>query len=55
MEHRHTDFSFEVSLGFAAVALAALAAIEFWMGLTLFDQASLTMPGLVHAFVTSAL
>ena len=55
MEHLHTDLSFEVSLGLAALALAALAAIEFWMGLTLFHQAYLTRPGLVHAFVTSLL
>ena len=55
MDSLHSDISVHISIAMAAAVVGLLTAVEFWMGLRLLHQVSLSLPGIVHAFVTPSL
>ena len=55
MDTLHSDISIGISIATAAAVVAVLATVELWMGLHLLHRVSLSLPGILHAFLTSGL
>ena len=55
MENLRSDVSLDLSMATAAAVVGILAMVEVWVGLQFLHRVSLSLPGIVHAFLTAAL
>lgn len=55
MGNLRSDVSLDLSMASAAAVVGILATVEVWMGLQFLHRVSLSLPGIVHAFLTAAL